>query len=144
MLNAAEYDFTGGPFTPVEGSNYAAAVHSDDSYMRLTKTFDLSSVTAAQAPALAFQLSNNTENGYDNVIVEARTAGGTDWTTLPDRNGGSKTTVPAECEGGFLLEEHPFLTHYLTGGNPCTNTGSSGNSCGGLVLTSPEPSKPRS
>lgn len=123
---AAEYDFTGGPFTPIEGSNYAAAVHADDSYMRLTKTFDLTGITAAQAPALAFQLSHNTENGYDNVIVEARTAGGSDWTTLPDRNGNSKTTVPAECEAGFLLDEHPFLTHYLTPGNPCANTGTSG------------------
>ena len=38
---AAEYDFAGGPFAPVEGTRYAAGVHADDSYMRLTKTIDL-------------------------------------------------------------------------------------------------------
>ena len=34
--------------------------------------------------------------------------------------------VPAECEAGFLLEEHPFLLHYLTLGDACTATGTSG------------------
>lgn len=123
---AAEYDFTGGPFTPVEGSNYAAGVHQDDSYMRLTKTFDLTGITAAQLPTFTAQLSWNTEGGYDNVIVEARTAGGSDWTTLPDKNGNTSSAVPAECSAGFLLEEHPWLTHYLTGGATCANTGTSG------------------
>ena len=36
------------------------------------------------------------------------------------------TDVPAECEAGFLLEEHPFLLHYLTLGDACTATGTSG------------------
>jgi hypothetical protein len=35
--------------------------------------------------------------------------------------------VPTECEVGFLLDEHPFLTHYLTGGDPCSPTGSTGS-----------------
>jgi hypothetical protein len=30
--------------------------------------------------------------------------------------------MPAECEAGFLLEEHPWLTRYLNPGNPCTAT----------------------
>ena len=51
---------------------------------------------------------------------------GTDWTTLPDKNGGTSNAVPAECEAGFLLEEHPALLKYLTPGTPCTNTGTSG------------------
>ena len=34
--------------------------------------------------------------------------------------------MPAECEAGFLLEEHPFLLHYLTLGDACTATGTSG------------------
>ncbi len=50
----------------------------------------------------------------------------TDWTTLPDLNGGTTTAVPAECEAGFLIEEHPFLAHYLTQGDPCGDTGTSG------------------
>ncbi|MFA9269313.1 MAG: M14 family zinc carboxypeptidase [Baekduiaceae bacterium] len=115
---AAEYPLeAGSPLAPIEGERYAGAIHADSSYMRLTKTVNLSGATA---PQLQFQLSANTEPSYDNVIVEARTAGGTDWTTLPDLGGGTTTTPPAECEaGGFLLTLHPFLERYL-GGADCT------------------------
>nr|WP_211340178.1 M14 family metallopeptidase [Solirubrobacter pauli] len=124
---AAEYDFTGDPTTPPEGSNYAAAVHQDNSYMRLTKTFDLRTVTAADAPKLTAQLSYLTEDGFDHVIVEARTAGGDDWTTLPDLNGGTTNDPSQQCEQGYLLDLHPFLEHYLTlGATACTNTGTTG------------------
>ena len=123
---AAEYPFEGGPYSPVEGERYAGAVHADNSYTRLTKTVDLNSVAAADDPQLQFQLSLSSETDYDHLLIEARTAGGDDWTTLPDLNGGTSTDVPADCEQGFLLELHPFLEHYLTGGNPCTNTGTSG------------------
>ena len=71
-------------------------------------------------------MNYSTEAGYDHVIVEARTAGGEDWTTLPDKNGGTTTTVPAECAAGFFVAMHPFLAHYLTVGNPCTASGTSG------------------
>ncbi|WP_068926332.1 M14 family metallopeptidase [Planobispora rosea] len=124
---SAVYEGATGPFDPAEGDWYVAGPHSDDSYMRLTRTVDLSSVTAAQQPKLEFQLSFNTEESYDHVIVEARTAGQEDWTALPDLNGGTTTAVPAECEAGFLLEEHPWLTRYLTPGNPCQPTGTSGS-----------------
>ena len=123
---AAEYPFEGGPYSPVEGVRYAGAVHADNSYTQLTKTVDLTSVAAADSPQLQFQLSLSSETDYDHLLIEARTAGGDDWTTLPDLNGGTSTDVPADCEQGFLLELHPFLEHYLTGGNPCTNTGTSG------------------
>jgi hypothetical protein len=95
--------------------------------MRLTRTVDLTGVTAAQAPALQAKLSFSTEQGYDHVIVEAHTVGADDWTTLPDAGGLTSTTVPLDCDQGFLLAEHPFLTHYLTPGDPCTNTGTSGS-----------------
>jgi hypothetical protein len=124
---AADYLGAAGPYEPIEGQWYVAGTHQDSSYRRLTRTIDLSSVTAAQLPALQAQLSYSTEGGFDHVIVEARTAGGEDWTTLPDRNGRTQNTVPTECEAGYLLEMHPFLNHYLTGGNPCRNTGSSGS-----------------
>lgn len=115
---AAEYPLTpGSPIAPIEGERYAGALHADSSYMRLTKTVDLSGASAAE---LRLQLSVNTEPSYDNVIVEARTAGGDDWTTLPDLNGGTTTDPPAECAaGGFLLALHPFLERYL-GGADCT------------------------
>jgi hypothetical protein len=93
--------------------------------MRLTRTLDLSTVTAAQDPELRFDLRYDLEEGYDHVIVEARTAGGDDWTTLPDLNGGTTSDPPADCEQGFLLELHPFLGHYL-GGADCTDPGTTG------------------
>jgi hypothetical protein len=120
---SSEYPVAGGPFSPVEGSRYAGALHADASYMRLSKTIDLSSASSAE---LAFQLSANTEPGYDHVIVEAHTVGEDNWTTLPDSNGNTTTTPPAECtENGFLLALHPFLRHYLGGAN-CAGPGTSG------------------
>jgi len=116
---AAAYD----PWPPSEGSRFAGAAHADDSYMRLTRTFDLTGATAAQTPELQFDLRYDTEPGYDHVIVEARTAGGSDWTTLPDLNGGTVTDAPEECvAGGFLFDSHPFLETYL--GEDCAATGS--------------------
>jgi hypothetical protein len=124
---AAEYTGAGGPFDPVEGDWMVAGPHVDDSYMRLTRTVNLGGVTAAQQPKLEFQLSFDTEQGYDNVIVEAHTVGQDDWTTLPDRGGGTDSGVPTECEAGFLLAGHPWLLRYLTPGTPCTATGTSGS-----------------
>ncbi len=121
---AAEYSSSGqDPYAPVEGSKYAGALHQDSSYMRLSKTVDLTSASAAE---LAFQLSTSTESGYDHVIVEAHTVGQDNWTTLAERNGATSTEPPTECEpGGFLLQLHPFLDHYL-GGPGCASGGSSG------------------
>jgi hypothetical protein len=123
---AAKYPQEGGPYAPVEGVRYAGVPHADSSYTRLTKTIDLGSVAASDDPQLQFQLSHNIERGYDFVIVEARTAGGNDWTTLPDLEGGTSKKVPTDCEQGFVFDDHPFLKHYLTPGKPCKNSGSSG------------------
>jgi hypothetical protein len=123
---AAELEFEGNPFAPIEGSEFAGALHQDTSYMRLTRTIDLSAIPAAEQPRLQFALSINTEPSYDNVIVEAHTVSQDDWTTLPDLNGGTQTDPPAECTGtGFLLALHPFLRHYL-GGADCSEPGTSG------------------
>ncbi|CAA9408127.1 MAG: Carboxypeptidase T precursor [uncultured Pseudonocardia sp.] len=111
---------------PVEGEWFANAVHADSSFMRLTRTVDLTAVTADQAPSLAFALAFDTESGYDNVIVEAKPVGAAGGTTLPEAGGLSSTTPPAECEAGFLLDLHPSLTQYLTPGTPCASTGTSG------------------
>lgn len=124
---AGDYTGAAAPTEPVEGQWYVAGPHQDGVYRRLTRTIDLSAVTAAQAPTLQAQLSYSTETGFDNIIVEAHTAGAEDWTTLPDRNGRTSTAVPEQCEQGYYLDMHPFLTHYLTGGNPCGNTGTSGS-----------------
>ena len=123
----ADYVDPGGPFVPIEGAVAVLALHQDDSYMRLARTFDLTGVSAAQAPTFAAQLSIDTELGYDHAIVEAHTVGQENWTTLPDLNGGTTSDPPAECAAGFLLAEHPNLRKYLTLGNPCATTGTSGS-----------------
>ncbi|MET0765921.1 MAG: M14 family zinc carboxypeptidase [Blastococcus sp.] len=122
--------YRGGPpgsLETFEGSWFAAASHADTSYMRLARAVDLTGVTAADAPALEFALSYDVETGYDNVIVEAHHVGTDDWTTLPEAGGLTDTAPPAECEAGFLLALHPFLEHYLTGGDTCAPTGTSGS-----------------
>lgn len=110
----------GGPFSPVEGDRYAGVLHADDNYARLTRTV---TVPADATATLEFQASWLVEPEYDHVIVEARTAGGSDWTTLPEAGGATSTATPAECEDAgadaFLFESHPFLTTYL--GADCTN-----------------------
>ena len=107
-----------GRSSPSRAPARSVAAHADDSYMRLGRTFDLTGVTRRRPAAFEAQLSFDVEDGYDHVIVEARTVGQDDWTTLPDLGGATTSDVPAECEAGFLLEEHPNLLHYLTLGRP--------------------------
>ncbi|MGO4461235.1 M14 family zinc carboxypeptidase [Streptomyces sp. M-16] len=124
---AGQYAGVVNPYAPYAGSGMAAATHEDDDWKRLTRTVDLTKVTAAERPQLKMALNWNTEEGYDHAVLEARTAGGEDWTTLPDSGGLSSTTVPAECEAGFLVNDHPFLRHYLTlNGGGCSPSGTSG------------------
>ncbi|MFJ6983631.1 MULTISPECIES: M14 family zinc carboxypeptidase [unclassified Streptomyces] len=124
---AGQFAGTVNPYGPFAGAWMAAAVHTDDAYKRLTRTVDLTGTTAADQPALRTQLLWDTEPGYDNAIVEVRTAGGDDWTTLPEKGGATSTTVPAECEAGFYVREHPQLLRYLTlGADGCTPTGTTG------------------
>ncbi|MFG3125387.1 M14 family zinc carboxypeptidase [Streptomyces sp. NPDC048201] len=115
------------PYGPYAGSYMAAAVHTDDSYKRLTRTVDLTGVTAADRPAFGTRLLWDTERGYDHAVVEVHTVGADDWTTLPETGGATTDAVPAECGAGFLVEEHPWLRHYLTlSGNSCAATGTTG------------------
>ncbi|MFF4228453.1 M14 family zinc carboxypeptidase [Streptomyces sp. NPDC001820] len=125
--SAGDYPGIRTPFEPADGSWFAAAKHEDDAYMRLSRTVDLTGTAAGAGPSLQFQLSHDTERGFDNVVVEAHTVGQDDWTTLPDANGGTTTQVPVQCEEGYYVEGHPFLAHYLTVNDTgCTATGTSG------------------
>ncbi|MDX3239023.1 M14 family zinc carboxypeptidase [Streptomyces sp. ME03-5709C] len=124
---AGRYTGSAASDAPYAGSFMAAAVHTDDAYNRLTRTIDLTGVVAADAPTLRSRLLWDTERGYDNAILEIHTVGADDWTTLPEAGGATGTTVPAECEAGFYVAEHPWLTHYLTpGSDGCRATGTSG------------------
>ncbi|MEI5584829.1 MULTISPECIES: M14 family metallopeptidase [unclassified Agromyces] len=114
------------PFAAIEGEWAAAAGHFDDGYQRLGRTYDLTGLTAADAPAFEAQIAFDTEAEYDHVIVEARPVGTDDWTTLPEAGGATSSAVPADCEDAFLLPLHPWLGHYLTQGDPCLPTGETG------------------
>ncbi|MFJ9828277.1 M14 family zinc carboxypeptidase [Streptomyces sp. NPDC101160] len=125
--SAGDYPGIRTPFEPYEGSRFAALRHADDTWGRLARTVDLTGVAAASQPNLTFQVSYDTEPGYDNVIVEAHTVGQDDWTTLPDVNGGTSTEPPTDCGEGFYVRGHPFLAHYLTvGADGCAATGTTG------------------
>ncbi|MGD1218127.1 M14 family zinc carboxypeptidase [Streptomyces krungchingensis] len=124
---AGQFAGTVNPYGPYAGSSMAAAVHTDDGYKRLTRTIDLTGVSAADRPTLRTQLLWDTEPGYDHAVLEAHTTGADDWTTLPEAGGATSTAVPTECEAGFLVREHPWLKRYLTvNSTGCTNTGTSG------------------
>ncbi|WP_329340467.1 M14 family zinc carboxypeptidase [Streptomyces sp. NBC_00663] len=124
---AGSYPGTINPYGPYEGASMAAVTHSDYAWNRLTRTIDLTNVTAAQAPTFQTRMLWNTEEGYDHAVLEAHTAGADDWTTLPDKNGQTSTAVPAECEAGYFIAAHPALKRYLTlGAGGCANTGTSG------------------
>lgn len=108
-------EYAGGarsPFQPYEGDWMAAARHQDNAWMRLSRTVDLTGASAADKPSLGVRLSPDTEQGYDHAVLEARTAGQDDWTTLPDAGGGTGRTAPTDCAAALRL--HPGLAHYLT------------------------------
>ncbi|MCW7943182.1 peptidase M14 [Streptomyces hygroscopicus] len=115
------------PYGPYAGSYMAAAVHTDDAYKRLTRSIDLTKVSAADRPTLRAHMLWDTEPGYDHAVVEVHTAGADDWTTLPESGGATSDAVPAGCAAGFLVGEHPWLKHYLTvASGGCTAAGATG------------------
>ncbi|MFH8987520.1 M14 family zinc carboxypeptidase [Streptomyces sp. NPDC017940] len=124
---AGSYPGLSNPYAPFAGQGMASATHADRDYKRLTHTFDLTGVTAADRPELRLALNWSLESGFDHGLLEAHTVGADDWTTLPDRGGASSATVPTQCAAGFFMNAHPFLGHYLTrGATGCTAGGTSG------------------
>ena len=104
---------------PRTGEQYAISQKGDPSYKRLAREF---SVPAGGA-SLSFWIARDTEPNWDFVFVEARTVGGTDWTTLRDLNGHTSQDTGFSCP--FWHELHPFLTHYQTdnGDGTCSPEG---------------------
>jgi hypothetical protein len=126
---AADWLLEGGAaFDPHGGTKYMYSQNADRAYKRLTRTIDLSSATTA---TLRFWTSYNTEAGWDHVFVEARTAGGSDWTTLPDANGHTSQETGDSCASGWSEELHHRLRNYVTydpaGEGSCTPTGTTGD-----------------
>ncbi|WP_245765361.1 M14 family metallopeptidase [Nonomuraea jiangxiensis] len=114
----------GGPFDPHTGAWDVYSGIADVSYKRLTKTIDL---TGASSGDLSFWTSFDTEAAWDFLTVEARTAGGDDWTTLPDANGHTTQDTGDSCaaaNSGGWRTIHPFTQRYQ--GPNCEPTGTSG------------------
>ena len=135
---AADWLLSGGAaFDPRTGSKYMYSQNADTAYKRMTRTVDLTGVTASQPANLSFWTSYNTELEWDHVFVEAHTVGQDDWTTLPDQNGHTSDNTGASCPEGWI-ELHSQLAHYQTliengpgtEDNECTPVGTAGTPVG--------------
>jgi hypothetical protein len=105
----------GGAFDPLTGEWYVYSGMADISYKRLTRTIDLTGVTASDAPTLTFHASYDIEPDWDFLFVEAHTVGQDDWTTLPEAGGRTDTATGASCAQGWF-ELHPWLERYQGAG----------------------------
>jgi hypothetical protein len=113
------------------GDQFLYSGAGDFLYSRVARTID---VPAAGA-TLDFAVWQEIEEPWDFLIVEARTPGGDDWTTLPDANGHTSQDPGASCQFERWHAYHPFLAHYQTmpqppsgeeEPDPCTATGTTG------------------
>ena len=71
---------------PRTGLQMALSQQASSSYKRLTHTIDVPAGNPDDQ-TLSFWVNRDTEFGYDFFFVEARTADGDDWTTLPEADG---------------------------------------------------------
>jgi Peptidase family M1 domain/Peptidase M1 N-terminal domain len=106
--------------TPRTGDRFAISRSANFGYKRLSHTIDV----PAEGGQLSFYVQRDTEPGYDFFFVEAHTVGQDDWTTLRDERGHTTRELPCP----FLIEEHPFLEHYVTASpnGSCDPTGTTG------------------
>jgi len=122
FVDAIDPDLFAPIATPTTGEHFLYSNRANSTYKRLTRTI---SVPAAGAQ-LSYWVTRDTEQDWDFTFVEAHTAGADDWTTLPDMNGHTGTSVGRSCP--FWLPIHPFLAHYQTdnGDGTCSPAGTSG------------------
>ena len=117
-------------FDPPTGTHYMVASSNDEAWQRLTKPIDMTGKTAGD---LKFKVSYDTEVDFDFVVVEARTVGEDDWTTLEEVNGHTSGEPGASCDINWDTI-HAFITHYQTntskseepGEEDCTSEGTTG------------------
>ena len=88
--------------TPVAGAQFLWSQIGEPAYKRLTRTI----AVPAGGATVSFQVNRDTEPDFDFMFVESRTAGGSDWTTLPDLNG---HTAQAAGACPYITDVNPFL-----------------------------------
>jgi hypothetical protein len=103
--------WTGGGFQPLSGDGVLYSGETAYEYQRVGRTLDLSAATGA---ALEFGILRQSRQPFDAVIVEARTVGEENWTTLPDVNGHTTRTDAASCWSETWFNLFPQLAHYMT------------------------------
>ncbi|MDR7275821.1 hypothetical protein J2S41_002599 [Catenuloplanes atrovinosus] len=108
--DAVDPDLYTPPAAPSSGESFALSGGGEPGYRRLTRTLDV----PAGGATLGFDATVAIEGGWDFFLVEARTPGQDDWTTLPDANGHTSTETHLVCAYAPVL--HPFLLHYVTPG----------------------------
>lgn len=115
-VDAIDSDLIAPVANPRTGEQFASSQPASSAYKRLTRT-----VTGGGMLEFWVDRGEQTPE-YDFVLVEARTPGGEDWTTLPDLNGHTSTSTGHACPDWLAL--HPFLAHYQS--PDCTPTGTTG------------------
>jgi Peptidase family M1 domain/Peptidase M1 N-terminal domain len=111
--------------TPSTGTHLmTSGAPADGSYKRLTHTITV----PASGASLSFDVTRDTESGWDFLFVEEHTVGAEDWTTLPDLNGHTSSDTGYSCPFGGWQAIHPFLAHYQTDNHDgsCTAQGTTG------------------
>ena len=107
---------------PTTGTQYMLSQAGQTTFKRLRRTITV----PAEGATVSFAINRDTEQNWDYVFVEARTAGQQDWTTLADENGHTTDETGFSCP--YWLGLHPFLSRYQRPlpDATCSPTGSSG------------------
>ncbi len=101
----------GGGFKPLSGDGVLYSGETSSEYQRVGRTLDLSAATDAK---LEFGILRQARLRFDALIVEARTIGEEDWTTLPDTNGHNNQADALSCWSATWFDFFPQIAHYMT------------------------------
>jgi hypothetical protein len=121
--DAIDPDLFAPPVAAHSGASLAYAGQGDNAYKRLQRAITVD----AASPELSFWIDRDIEEHWDFAFVEVAPVGTDQWTTLPDTAGIlTQSAGAAACIE--LINQHPFLAHYLSGADdaPCEPSGDTG------------------